>query len=162
MPETVRISLRPATAADSRRLWELRNEETARRVSFDADVIPLDDHERWLAARLTQATQATAPIFMVGAPAAESIGYVRFDAVDGELRVSVALTPAARGRGLGPLALREAVAALRAQGRRERVVALIRPDNPRSLAAFRRAGFVVAGERSVAGTMVVTMGWPDE
>lgn len=159
MPETVRISLRPATAADSRRLWELRNEETARLVSFDADVIPFDGHDRWLAARLAQ---ATAPIFMVRAPAAEGIGYVRFDAVDGELQVSVALAPAARGRGLGPLALREAVAALRAQGRRERVVALIRADNPRSLAAFRRAGFVVAGERSVAGTMVVTMRWPDE
>jgi L-amino acid N-acyltransferase YncA len=41
------------------------------------------------------------------------------------------------------------------------VVALVRADNRPSLAAFRRAGFVAAGHRGMAGTPAVALVWPD-
>ena len=88
MPDTPRVALRRATAADSRCLWEIRNEESVRAVSLDTAPIPFERHERWLAARLTA---TSAPIFIVGAP--DDVGYVRFDAAPGELQVSIALAP---------------------------------------------------------------------
>jgi len=157
MPDTPRVSLRRATAADSRRLWEIRNEESVRRVSLDTAPIPLEQHERWFAARLTA---PAAPIFIVSAAEAGDVGYVRFDAAPGELHVSIALTPHVRGRGLGPAALRAALAALDAGERQEPVVALVHRDNAPSLAAFARAGFVTRGERRVRGTSVVVLAWP--
>jgi len=159
MPETLRVSLRPVTAADARRLWELRNEETVRRVSFGPEPIPFDRHQRWLAARLTE---AAAPMFMIDTPDTGDVGYVRFDAVEGELHVSVALAPEARGRGLGPEALRAAMHAVRARGLRRPVLALVRRDNARSLGAFLRAGFVPAGERAVGTATATALAWPDE
>jgi UDP-2,4-diacetamido-2,4,6-trideoxy-beta-L-altropyranose hydrolase len=158
MREASAVSLRRATAADARRLWELRNEETVRRVSFSAEPIAFDRHERWLAARLTD---ETAPIYMIAAEGGADVGYVRFDAAAGEALVSVALAPEARGHGLGPAALRAAVAAFRAAGRRAPVVALVRADNPRSRTAFERAGFVAAGERRVGGATATAMAWRD-
>jgi RimJ/RimL family protein N-acetyltransferase len=158
MPETLGVSLRPVTAADSRRLWELRNEETVRRVSFGTEPIPFDRHQRWLAARLAAAAP---PMFMVDAPNAGAVGYVRFDAAGAELHVSVALAAEARGRGLGPAALRAAMSALRAGGLRQPVVALVRSDNPRSVGAFLRAGFVPAGERPIGALTVTAVAWPD-
>jgi UDP-2,4-diacetamido-2,4,6-trideoxy-beta-L-altropyranose hydrolase len=151
------VSLRRATAADSRRLWELRNEETVRRVSFGTEPIPFESHERWFGAR--RADGGT--IFLVSAPGAADAGYVRFDTVDGEAQVSVALAPGARGRGLGPAALRAALVAFRAAGRPEPVVALVRTDNARSLHAFRRAGFVPRGERRLGDLTATVMAWPD-
>src|SRR5438128_1425001 len=155
MPDTPRVALRRATAADSRRLWEIRNEESVRVVSLDTAPIPFERHERWLAARLTA---TSAPIFIVGAP--DDVGYVRFDAAPGELQVSIALAPHVRGRGLGPAALRAAMTALDVGGGHEPVVALVRRDNAPSLAAFARAGFVARGERRVGDTSVAVLGWP--
>jgi RimJ/RimL family protein N-acetyltransferase len=157
MREVPDVSLRPATAADARRLWELRNEASVRRVSFSSEPIPFERHQRWLSARLDD---AAAPIFMVSAPDAADVGYVRFDAAAGELQVSVALAPRARGHGLGPAALRAAVSAVRAAGRREPVVALVRPGNPQSLGAFLRAGFVPDGERRVGAVTATAVVWP--
>jgi L-amino acid N-acyltransferase YncA len=159
VPETLGVSLRRATAADARRLWELRNEETVRGVSFSSEPIPFDGHQRWLAARLAD---ATVPIFMVNTPDAEAAGYVRFDAVGDELQVSIALAPEARGRGLGSAALRAAVGALRAGGLHRPLVALVRGDNPRSLGAFLRAGFVPAGERRIGATIATALAWHDD
>jgi spore coat polysaccharide biosynthesis predicted glycosyltransferase SpsG/RimJ/RimL family protein N-acetyltransferase len=157
MPDTPRVALRRATAADSRCLWEIRNEESVRAVSLDTAPIPFERHQRWLAARLEA---AAAPIFIVSAPDAGDVGYVRFDAGPGELQVSIALAPHVRGRGLGPAALRTAMAALDAGGGHEPVVALVRRDNAPSLAAFARAGFVARGERRVGDTSVAVLGWP--
>ena len=159
MPDTLGVSLRPVTAADARRLWELRNEEAVRQVSFRTEPIPFDEHQRWLAARLAD---AAAPMFMVDAPDAGAVGYVRFDAAGTELHVSVALAPEARGRGLGPAALRAAMRALRARGLRQPVVALVRSDNPRSVGAFLRAGFVPAGERRIGAVTAAAVTWPDD
>jgi RimJ/RimL family protein N-acetyltransferase len=159
MRETLGPSLRPVTTADAHRLWELRNEDTVRRASFSGDAIPFDRHERWLATRLAD---TRAPLYMVGTADGRDVGYVRFDVVDGELQLSIALAPEARGQGLGPRALREAVTALRASGRHEPVVALVRADNPRSRAAFLRAGFVPLGERRVGPLTALALGWPDD
>src|SRR5918912_1196609 len=102
MPErSMPLSLRPATADDARRLWEVRNEPGVRSVSFNPQPIAFERHERWLRARLAD---AGGPIYIVRA-GREDVGYVRFDSVDGEAQVIVALAPDYSGRGLGAAAL---------------------------------------------------------
>ena len=147
------VTLRPAEARDGSALWKWRNEESVRVASFDPEPIALADHERWFAARLVDPSCA---IFVV-AVAGRDAGYVRFDGDGDEALVSVALAPEARGRGAGPAAIRAAVRALRVRRPGSRVVALIRAGNPRSEAAFRRAGFVAAGLRAVGGVSAVEL-----
>jgi len=157
MPDTPRVSLRRATAADARRLWEIRNEASVREASLDTAPIPLAHHQEWFAERLKV---AAAPIFIVVAPDGGEVGYVRFDAGPGELQISIALAPEARGHGLGRAALRAAMATLDADRPHRRVVALIRRDNAPSLAAFAGAGFLPRGERLVGEVDVSVFGWP--
>jgi RimJ/RimL family protein N-acetyltransferase len=146
-----RITVRPATAADADQLLAWRNEPAARRASLDDAVITPEVHVRWLARRLAEPAAA---IFVVVDADGEDIGYVRFEPAPGESHVSIALAPHARGAGRGPAALRAAVEAFRRRGRREPVVALIRPDNPVSRVAFSRAGFTPAPPRT-AGSLAV-------
>jgi spore coat polysaccharide biosynthesis predicted glycosyltransferase SpsG/RimJ/RimL family protein N-acetyltransferase len=147
------VTLRPAGAGDCRALWQWRNEESVRAVSFDPAVIPLEAHERWFAARLEDPRCVMFVVSVQG----QDVGYVRFDGDGDEMLVSVALAPGVRGRGVGSAAIRLALRAMRVRHPGSRVVALIRPGNPRSEAAFRRAGFVAAGVRAVGDATAVAM-----
>ncbi len=152
------VAIRPAGPADCQWLWQWRNEESVREASFNPTPIAFADHQRWFADRLADPSSA---LFVVMADGRE-VGYVRFDLEGEEARVSVALAPEARGHGYGPAALQAALRAFKARRPGCRVVALIRSDNARSEAAFRRAGFVPAGHRVVGGVAAVVMEWPGE
>jgi RimJ/RimL family protein N-acetyltransferase len=149
------VCLRPAGANDCRSLWEWRSEDAARVASFDSRPIPFEDHVRWFERRLPDIAET---IFVASAEGRD-IGYVRFDVDGDEARVSIALAPEARGRGYGTAAIADAVRAFSARRPSCRVTALIRPDNVRSLAAFRRAGFVPAPSQP-AGSPTSVMVWP--
>jgi RimJ/RimL family protein N-acetyltransferase len=55
--------------------------------------------------------------------------------------ISVALAPEARGRGLAAPLIRSATEQAHGELGLERIEARIKPENARSLAAFRRAGY---------------------
>ena len=152
-----KVGVRPATPADARRLWEWRNEPGVRSASFSSAPIPFADHERWLAARLTDPRSA---IYIALDDGGREIGYVRFDVDDDEARISAAIAPALRGRGLGHAAIREGVRAFTAARPDARIVALILRDNRRSETAFLKAGFVPAGGRDVGAVPAVALRWP--
>jgi RimJ/RimL family protein N-acetyltransferase len=135
-----RVSLRPATADDARRLFDWRNEEATRQASFGSDPIPWAAHELWLAERLAPGSQTR--IFVVLDMRGREVGYVRFDVDrDGCAEVSVAIDTRERGRGLGTAAIRAATERIAADAGVQRVVARVRPENRASRTAFGRAGY---------------------
>jgi UDP-2,4-diacetamido-2,4,6-trideoxy-beta-L-altropyranose hydrolase len=90
------IRIRPATGADSSRLFEWRNHATIRAVSRNRDVIPWADHQAWLASVIAD----PARLLVIGERNEVPLGVVRFD-VDGvNAEVSIYLVPGIAGVGL--------------------------------------------------------------
>lgn len=141
------LRLRRAVAADARPLFELANEAEVRRVSITTDPISWDEHVAWLEARLASADSALLVVEVAG----DFKGQVRFDRRDrSDADISVAITPGARGEGLGRQLIVEASRSVSTWLPGIEVVhAWIRPDNRASQRAFEAAGYRQAepGER---------------
>jgi RimJ/RimL family protein N-acetyltransferase len=134
------LALCRAGPEDSRRLWQWRNEDETRQASFQTDPIPFEQHERWFAERLRDPHTRLFLILEDGRP----VGYVRFDLAPPEAEINLSLDPTVRGRGLGAAVIRLASERIRSEGITT-VRARVRPENARSVAAFRRAGYVPSG-----------------
>ena len=122
------IALRAASADDCERVYRWNFAPDVRAVSNDPRAITYEQHIAWYARRLA----SDAPIWIVedgGIP----VGVLRIES----FRISIALGPDARGRGIG----RQAIAAACAVWARP-VVAEIRADNAASRACFEACGFV--------------------
>ena len=141
------LSLRPATPDDARRVWEWRNEEGTRRASFQSAVIPYEAHEAWFPRLLAKTDSRMFIADVDGVPA----GVVRVDNLAAEPEISIALAPAARGRGYGSRAIDDACARVFRETAAPAIVALVRRDNPASASAFLRAGFTHDRDLDVAG-----------
>jgi UDP-2,4-diacetamido-2,4,6-trideoxy-beta-L-altropyranose hydrolase len=139
MTVTSGISLRPAALDDCRRVWEWRNEPSARVMFFNSDEIPYEEHRRWFTTKLGDPDLV---FLIVVDPAGEPVGYVRCQLHESVGDVSIALAPLARGRGYGSHALRGASARFFAERPLRSLRALVRRGNGASLRAFERAGFV--------------------
>lgn len=142
------VRLRPAIDADSRRIWEWRNEAAARAASFNTDMIPIDVHTAWFARVL----EGAGPQVLVASDAeGKDIGYVRFDIEGDTAEISVCLDQAHRNRGVGRRVIRDSALLLIREHHLHRIVALVKPGNEASLAAFTSAGFVVRGRQRRGG-----------
>lgn len=143
--DTPDLSLRPATEADGPRLREWRNDPEVRAASRNTAEVSPEEHAAWLAAVLADPDRQLLICELEGKP----VGQVRFDRL-GEDRheISVALAPAARGRGLSSRLIARAAEQLRESHPNAEIEAHVREGNPRSLAAFRRAGFRLSGEKA--------------
>ena len=140
------VGLRPAQAEDCRAIWEWRNDPDTREASFHTDVIFFEQHREWFEKRFDSPDLR---IRIILSPQGKEIGYVRFRIDGEEAEVSVALDSEERGKGYGPAALRAAAEELFSEGRVNRLTALIKHSNPGSRQAFERAGFRLAGNRTV-------------
>jgi RimJ/RimL family protein N-acetyltransferase len=142
------VSLRLAEERDAGRVWVWNNEPKSRQASVRSLPIPWSEHARWYRARLVEADTS----FWIAETAADgAIGSVRIERRGDEDQISLALTPGARGRGLGARVIAQAVAARRARPGSLPIVALVKPENAASGRAFVRAGFVPEGQREVFG-----------
>lgn len=135
------VALRAAAPSDSRFIWETNNTPDVRRVSHAAADISWDEHTAWFARHLDDPDSR---IFLAEAGGAAR-GVIRFRREGSTATISIALTAASRGRGLGAEAIRRGCRLARAAWPIERVVATIQPENVASRQAFRHAGFVEAG-----------------
>lgn len=130
------LVVRDADEGDCADLWLWRNHPKARAVSLSSDEIPWDGHRDWFAASLLRADRK----ILIAEQSGVSVGYVRFDDVDGAWLVSIALAPRVYGWGMAAEALAAGVAAMQARGH-ARFSAEIHRDNVAAQRIFATCGF---------------------
>jgi len=143
MSDSLEIRLRRVDphpdSADSRALWEWRNDPLARAMSRNSDEIRWEAHRQWYA----RVAVADDRVLLIAELDGRPIGMTRFDLEPSRAsaEISLNLAPFARGRQLsGPLldvAKDYAFATLRLQ----QLQAVIKPENSVSIHIFESAGF---------------------
>ncbi len=118
-------------------LWRWQCDEGTQAYTLGGKIPSWDEHVAWLERKLAD---DGCSFYLITSSRAPS-GVIRLDReADGYFRVSIIVAPDARGRGIGPDALRrlgELGFRLRAQ---------VSVANKASHAAFRRAGYTRVGE----------------
>ncbi|MDX2085406.1 MAG: UDP-2,4-diacetamido-2,4,6-trideoxy-beta-L-altropyranose hydrolase [Candidatus Melainabacteria bacterium] len=143
------LSLRQATEADARLMWQWRNHTDVRRYAFDPEPIAWEAHQPWWSASLKNpqrllliAEQETTP---EASALKQAVGLLRFDWDHPQAEtctVSIYLDPTRHGQGLGPILLKHGLEWIRRYSSpTPTVLANVRADNPRSQHAFTQAGF---------------------
>lgn len=138
---TPQVTLRRAEAADARFMWEVNNHPTARAESISTNPIPWETHEAWFARKLADPSA----LVFIGLVDGKRAGVVRFDIHDGEGTISIAVSPAHRGHGVGSALIARATDALLSERPAVTPIAWVRRRNEASLRAFARAGYIAEG-----------------
>jgi UDP-2,4-diacetamido-2,4,6-trideoxy-beta-L-altropyranose hydrolase len=138
-----KLTLRQATAEDSRRLWLWRNEYTARAMFGDRQLVPWEAHAAWLTSRLADANTLIFIAEVDGRPC----GNVRFHSeLTGAARIGIAMARHVRGLGYGAAVLDLACQKVLEQRFCDRIEAKVKRENVVSQRVFVKSGFQPAGE----------------
>lgn len=141
------LSLRRATAADVDVTFAWANDPETRAQSFHSSPIERSEHERWLRSSLDGERR----VLFIAESDGQPVGVLRLDrSSPGQAEIGITIAPARRGQGLAALLLRAGLERAR-ELRLTLLVALIRPENARSIRSFLRAGFLPAGQEAVHG-----------
>ena len=136
------LLLRRATRDDAKMVFDWRNLPEIVALGTSRRPVDWNQHVDWFSQVVTGRDHLLLIVLLDRVP----IGQVRFDGMPGNsCSVSIYLLDRCTGRGLGTAALTRACWQAFADLSVERIVATIRKDNPRSIAAFRKAGFVAPG-----------------
>lgn len=135
------IHVRRAVEADSRALFDWRNDPTTREGSVSTDVVEWPQHETWFRASLANPSRRIY-IAEIDGSVESRVGMCRFDRDGDDAEVSINLNPAFRGRGISGAVLRAAIDAYRESEHPVGLIARIRPQNVASVRLFKSAGFV--------------------
>lgn len=131
------LTLRAAKREDGAKLLAWRNDPLTREMSISSAPVTPAEHEAFLARSL----DATDRVLCIAEDGGAAVGTVRLDAkASGEWEISLTVAPDARGRGYATRMLRAAEGLARSRGA-VRLVAVLKPTNARSVAAFRGAGY---------------------
>jgi UDP-2,4-diacetamido-2,4,6-trideoxy-beta-L-altropyranose hydrolase len=149
------LTLRPASWKDKDMLLRWANDQEARKNSFRPESISQDEHEQWLAAKLTV---PGCRLWLASLPNGTCAGIVRFDLGEGIAEISVNLASALRGQGLGSLLISSACTRLfREEQGVNRIIALVKMENLASLRSFSKAGFIAEEETERLGIPAVSL-----
>lgn len=153
-PSESALECRMAVEADRADVWLWRNDPAARSLSGNSEPIPWESHCTWWQAALADPHR----ILLIVSHAGQSVGHVRFDLMDGDApnqRVSIALAPYFRGRGLGAAVLANGIQARRAKEPGAIFHAEIHNDNLASRRIFERCGFRHVSDRPPFGHYIL-------
>lgn len=132
------IIIRDVTVEDCRDLFTWRNHAVIRKYFFNTNPIPWDEHKRWFD---TKSKDPNTNIY-IACCGEEKVGTVRFDDVDGFVKVSVMLNPDYLNKSLGSKVIGLAVEEYKNTMKTGKpIIAEIRKDNIASIKAFTNAGF---------------------
>jgi len=133
------VQLRHARIEDMRPVYEWRNDESTRRHSHSAAVIPYADHQRWYERVLADSQRA----LLIAEDQGRPVGVLRYDVTQDHALVSIYLVPGCSGAGYGPSIL---VAGSRWLAEEypntDYIIGEVLDDNVASHRAFREAGYV--------------------
>jgi UDP-2,4-diacetamido-2,4,6-trideoxy-beta-L-altropyranose hydrolase len=93
----LRVAVRPAVAADARRLFEWRNHPAIRQVSRSTEPLEWSAHHGWFESTLSDPERA----LLIGECDGVAVGTVRFDVSGSRAEVSIYVAPERAGEGLG-------------------------------------------------------------
>ncbi len=149
------IQLRKATIKDLQFLFDLRNEEAVRKVSFNSDPIGLETHKNWLEKKLA----GNESVLLIAEEDSRPVAQVRFDWIDSrEAEINVAVTERFRGRGYGSEILKKSSERFFSDfpdcGK---IHAFIKSDNKASIRSFEKAGYKFQAKAGHKGQISVEM-----
>ncbi|MFA6551014.1 MAG: GNAT family N-acetyltransferase [Patescibacteria group bacterium] len=147
-----KFTVRPAALADSRRIWEIRNNPRVRRYANNSEKISWEKHSLWFKKKYFSNSRNYC-LVLVDNNQDYVVGYCRFDFTVKENKhfVSIAINQDNQGRGLGSLLLSQSIKMC--PGVKE-IIAEIRKNNPTSLKFFQRNNFKLyekAGKNIIFG-----------
>jgi RimJ/RimL family protein N-acetyltransferase len=137
------LTLRAATAGDSARLREWRNDPVAVAFSVTRRRVADAEHDRWLRKRLDDPDTS----LWIAEDRGTAVGQVRVDRIGDVGTVSIGVAPDHRGRRLATAILLEMVDEIERAGSVSELRATVHPDNTPSFRAFEKVGFIPTGER---------------
>ena len=140
-PRTDTLTLEAAAADDADFVRDLRNDPDAVRWSGTRAPVAAAEHATWFAARLDDPGSR----IWLARERRRPVGQVRVDVTGGVGRVSLGVTAAERGRGLGSRILHGLDRALAADEQVHTLVAAVDPENIASRRLFAAAGFTPDG-----------------
>ncbi|MCX7001474.1 MAG: GNAT family N-acetyltransferase [Candidatus Sumerlaeota bacterium] len=140
MPE-LEIALRPAEPEDARLLFNWRNDDLTRQVSFHSEKISWEEHIVWY----NNSLSSTSRQIFIGEvlPDQSPCGQVRFDLLSPEeAEISIVIAPEWRGKGLGKKIISAGVEKFHVENPAVlTIIANIKPENAASKKVFQHCGF---------------------
>ncbi|MDX1442808.1 MAG: UDP-2,4-diacetamido-2,4,6-trideoxy-beta-L-altropyranose hydrolase [Gammaproteobacteria bacterium] len=131
------LHLRAPTQDDARMIWKWRNDPEVRSTAFDPAEIPWEDHERWFARSLENPGR----LMRIAEFHGDDAGFIRLDRDNDTAEVSIFLSPARKGSGLGPALLASIEREIPGDWNCRTLRAGIRPENEISISLFENAGY---------------------
>lgn len=139
LSKCLRLSLRSATLEDSKFLFEIRNDPTTRKYSFQQSVVVYPDHLQWLKNSLDNPNRF---LFIGVDRQGERIGQVRFDIQGSSAEISVSISPSFRGCGYGvEFVVLATIHIFLNHKKITKIVARIKNENVASFKIFEKAGY---------------------
>lgn len=150
------IRVREVTTRDCRLLWEWANEPEVRRMSFNTEFIPFEDHKKWFDNKLSDPR-----CYQYIAEDATSlpIGQVRFDLKGNEANIGISVASKIRDRGFGTRLLKKALRKLTKHKTIKAVHAYVRAENKSSVRVFEKAGFIVQDFKAETENHAIHLLW---
>jgi RimJ/RimL family protein N-acetyltransferase len=135
------ITQRNATYGDAQALLLWRNHPDVRAFSLQSELIPINEHTRWLADRLLRVDHEP---FYIFESEFEVIGMCRLDLLPGaidEYEISILVDPNRHAKGIGTKILKMSCTSFFCSHPNKSIVAKVRKDNLVSRKLFESADF---------------------
>ena len=134
-----RLTLRPATQDDCRRVWEMANDPDVRKMAFNTDTIAWADHIAWFEAK----TATPGSMLLIAENEAAPVGKILFDwkPTDGHAEIDISVVRERRNAGLGLEILLKGIEIYRRRHEGRSITASVKTANTASLGLFETAGF---------------------
>lgn len=145
------LIIRPMVSGDSRKVFDLANDEVVRNWSYSSSKIDWEAHQKWFAGKIND----TNCVFFAVEADGNFAGQVRFDIMpeDSSAVIGISIAKEMRGLGLSSFILEKALNEFRKLARPdvETVKAYIKNENTASMKAFEHAEYEFSQEVVVKG-----------
>lgn len=141
----MKITQRNATFGDAHLLLSWRNHQSVRGFSLQSELIPIDEHLKWLEGRLKRVEKEP---FYVFEYENEVIGMCRLDLAfktEEKYELSILVNPNQHSKGLGTKILEMSCTSFFTLLPIDSIVARVKKDNFVSIKLFENAGFSLQG-----------------